>query len=199
MSAHEHRVYLLRHGQTEWSSSGKHTGVTDVPLTEAAERAAPRTGRTLTALGAEPATVLSSPRSRARRTAELAGLTGITVEPLLAEWDYGAYEGLTTAQIREFVPEWTIWTHSCADGESFEDITRRADEVVRLMTTHLPYGDVVLVGHGHFSRSLIARWMDMPVSAGVRFALAPAGITVLGHERGVRQITRSNVPTPACQ
>ncbi len=196
------RVYLLRHGATEWSSSGRHTGRTEVPLTVEGERQARNAGAVLATLlptGSSPL-VLVSPRKRAQRTAELAGLEATATESLLAEWDYGDCEGLTTPQIRQRVPLWTMWTHSCPGGESAEDVTARADDVLAKVHNALSGRDVVLVGHGHFSRSLIARWLELPVSSGVRFALDPAGITVLGHERGVPQLHRSNVPpTPVGQ
>ncbi|MGW0893593.1 acid phosphatase [Saccharopolyspora sp. NPDC002578] len=193
----EHKVFLLRHGETEWSSSGKHTGRTDIPLTPRGERLAAAAGRTLADLrGTAPLTALASPRDRARRTAELAGFTP-EVEPLLAEWDYGDYEGRTTPQIREHVPEWTVWTHPSPGGESAADVTARADALLARVTAELGRGDVLLAGHGHFGRALIARWLGLPVTEGVRFALDPAGITVLGHERGVPQLERSNLPAAA--
>ncbi|GAA2790594.1 acid phosphatase [Saccharopolyspora taberi] len=189
----EHRVFLLRHGETEWSGNGRHTGRTDIPLTANGERLARRAGRTLAALGLVlPALVLASPKQRAQRTADLAGLRDVITEPLLAEWDYGDYEGLTTPQIRERVPDWTVWTHPCPGGESAEKVTARADKV--LAAVRHAESDVVLVGHGHFSRSLIARWIGEPVGSGVRFALDPAAVTVLGRERGVPQVVRSNIP-----
>lgn len=193
----EHKVFLLRHGETEWSSSGKHTGRTDIPLTPRGERLAVAAGHTLAELrGTAPLIALASPRDRARRTAELAGFTP-AVEPLLAEWDYGDYEGRTTPQIREHVPEWTVWTHPVPGGESAADVTARADALLARVTAELGRGDVLLAGHGHFGRALIARWLGLPVTEGVRFALDPAGITVLGHERGVPQLERSNLPAIA--
>jgi broad specificity phosphatase PhoE len=192
--SNEHRIYLLRHGETEWSNSGRHTGRTEVPLTANGEHLARLAGRMLATLRPSTTpTVLASPRQRARRTAELAGLPGIAAEPLLAEWDYGDYEGLTTSQIREQVPDWTVWTSPCPGGETAQDVTERADAVLARSVNELEHGDVVLVGHGHFSRSLIARWLDLPVTSGVRFALDPAGITVLGHERGVPRLDGSNI------
>lgn len=190
-----HRIYLLRHGPTEWSSSGQHTGRTDVPLTGEGEQQVRNAGTTLAALraGKPQPVVFVSPRQRAQRTAELAGLGPAIVEPLIAEWDYGDYEGMTTPQIREQVPEWTVWTHPCPGGETAEDITGRADEVLIQARANLAHDDVVLVGHGHFSRSLIARWLGLPVTSGVHFALDPAGITVLDHERGVPRVQQSNL------
>jgi broad specificity phosphatase PhoE len=151
-------------------------------------------GRALATLQPQPfGTVLSSPRSRARRTAELAGLAGAEPEPLLAGWDYGDYEGRTTTEIRRGVSGWTVWTHPCPGGETVDDVTRRADSMISRIRENLAHGNVVLVGHGHFSRCLIARWLDLPVTSGVRFALDPAAITILGHERGVPRLDRSNI------
>ncbi|MFR9732107.1 acid phosphatase [Saccharopolyspora sp. MS10] len=192
-----HEIFLLRHGETEWSSSGRHTGRTDIPLTARGEQLAVAAGRALASLrGDGPITALASPRARARRTAELAGHPA-GVEPLLAEWDYGDYEGRTTPEIREDVPEWTVWTHPVPGGESAAEVTGRADALLARLAGELSRGDVLLTGHGHFSRALIARWLGLPVTEGVRFALDPAGITVLGHERGVPQLHRSNVPATA--
>ncbi|MDA3650076.1 histidine phosphatase family protein [Saccharopolyspora indica] len=193
MAPDENRVYLLRHGTTEWSQTGQHTSRSDIPLTVEGELRARQAGQTLTALRpAGPVVVLASPRQRAQRTAVLAGLDDVVTEPLLAEWDYGDYEGLTTPEIREQVPDWTVWTHPCPGGESAEQVSARADELLaRIADTA---SDVVLVGHGHFSRCLIARWLGLPAVAGVGFALDPAGITVLGRERGAPQVVRSNIP-----
>lgn len=187
-------LYLLRHGQTAWSESGQHTGRTDIPLTPEGERRATRAGRLLAKLRgtASPALVLSSPRSRALRTAELAGLAVDEVTEDLAEWDYGDYEGLTTPQIRETVPEWTVWTHPCPNGETAEDVGARATKI--LDRTRPMSRDVILVGHGHFSRVLVATWLTMPPTAGVHFALDAAGITQLDDERGVPRIRMLNLP-----
>jgi broad specificity phosphatase PhoE len=191
-----HAVYLLRHGQTEWSAGGRHTGRTDVPLTPEGEQRARLAGRLLAALrdGAAPALVLTSPRARAVRTAELAGLTVDDTTEDLAEWDYGEYEGLTTPQIREHVPEWTVWTHPCPGGETADEIGARAAKVLDRVRAALPHGDVILVGHGHFSRVLIAAWLALPPPSGVHFGLDAAGIAILGDERGVPQLRRLNVP-----
>jgi probable phosphoglycerate mutase len=141
-----------------------------------------------------PALVLSSPRSRARRTAELAGLAVDEVVDQLTEWNYGEYEGLTTEQIRENVPGWTVWTHPCPGGETTDDLAARAGKVLERVRAALPGGDVVLVGHGHFSRVLIAAWLGMPPSAGVHFGLVAGGTSVLGDERGVPQLRHLDVP-----
>ncbi|MCA1655043.1 MAG: acid phosphatase [Pseudonocardiaceae bacterium] len=189
-------LYLLRHGETEWSRDGQHTGRTDLPLTENGERRAADAGRLLAGLREDrpPALVICSPRTRALRTAELAGLTVSEVTEDIAEWDYGAYEGLTTPQIRETVPGWTVWTHPCPDGETAEQVGARAAKVVARVRDVLPDGDVVLVGHGHFSRVLVAAWLGLPPTAGVHFGLEAASVAVLGAERGVPQISRLNVP-----
>ncbi|TQM82848.1 putative phosphoglycerate mutase [Saccharothrix saharensis] len=190
-------VYLLRHGQTEWSESGRHTGATDVPLTDAGVQQARRAGAVLARLRATDrpaALVLSSPRQRAWRTAELAGLHDAERTEDLAEWDYGAYEGLTTPQIRETDPGWTVWTHAVPDGETHDQVHARATKVLERVRQALAGGDVVLVGHGHFSRVLIATWLGLPPSEGVHFGLDPAGTTVLGDERGDPQVRRLNVP-----
>lgn len=176
------RVVLVRHGETSWSAQHRHTGRTDLPLTAAGERQATAAGPVVAGLGLRNPLILVSPRGRARRTAELAGLTGAEVEPELAEWDYGDYEGRTTPQIRTTDPGWTIWTGAVPGGESAAEIAARADRVLATTRAALPDRDVVLVGHGHFSRALIARWLGFPVREGRRFALATAGVSVLGYE-----------------
>lgn len=193
MTSPAHHVYLLRHGTTEWSLTGQHTSHTDVALTAEGELRARQAGQTLTSLRpAGPLLALASPLRRAQRTAALAGFADVVTEPLLTEWDYGEYEGLTTEHIRKTVPGWTVWTHSCPGGESADDVTARADKV--LARVRRADSDVVLIGHGHFSRVLIARWIGLPSTAGVHFALDAAGVTVLGDERGESQIQRSNIP-----
>lgn len=193
---HGGHLYLLRHGETEWSLSGQHTGSTDIPLTPNGEERAREAGRMLAGLrGDRPlALVLSSPRTRALRTAELAGLTITEVTEDVAEWDYGEYEGISTPKIRETVPGWTVWTHPSPGGETAEQVGARAARVVERVRSVLPEGDVVLVGHGHFSRVLVAGWLGLPPTAGVHFALDAAAISELGDERGVPQIERLNVP-----
>ena len=188
---------MLRHGETEWTASGRHTGVTDVPLTGTGEQQARRAGMVLSQLrgtNLPPALVLASPRQRALRTAELAGLVVDEVTDELAEWDYGDYEGLSTAQIREKVPNWTVWSHPIPGGETAEQVAERASKLLDRVSSAMAHGDVVLVGHGHFSRVLVARWLELRASEGVRFGLDPAGTTVLGTERGERQVLRSNIP-----
>lgn len=188
MALLEHRLILLRHGETEWSKSGRHTGRTDLELTATGEERAKLAAEALAELELDDPLVISSPMRRAVRTAELAGLTIDEVSPLLQEWDYGRYEGLTTPQIRETVPDWLIWTHGADGGESTEAVSQRADSALEVALTHMETRDVVFVGHAHFSRSMIARWVEMPVSNGIRFAMAPASLAVLGFEHAMRQI-----------
>jgi probable phosphoglycerate mutase len=190
-------VYLLRHGETEWSARSRHTGSTDVPLTTRGEQQARRAGMVLSQLrgtNLPPALVLCSPRERALQTARLAGLHVDEITEELAEWDYGDYEGLTTEEIQKTVPDWTIWTHPVANGESADSVGARARKLLDRVAKGLMTGDVVLVGHGHFSRVLIASWLDEPASSGVRYGLDPAGTSALGTERGARQVLRSNIP-----
>ncbi|MCF7550485.1 acid phosphatase [Pseudonocardia sp. WMMC193] len=194
------RLFLLRHGQTEWSQNGRHTGRTDIPLTERGRELAAAAAPTLAALRPDappPVRVLSSPRRRARETAELAGLRVDAVDERLHEWDYGDYEGLTTPQIRETVPDWTVWTHPCPHGEDAAAVGARADAVLADVRPWLAEGDVVLVGHGHFSRVLIARWIGLPATGGVHIAMDPAAWAVLGDERGVPRLDAVNLVVPS--
>ncbi|GAA4549402.1 acid phosphatase [Pseudonocardia xishanensis] len=194
------RVFLLRHGETEWSATGKHTGRTDIPLTERGRELAAAAAPTLAALrrgSPPPARVLSSPRRRAQDTATLAGLQVDAIDDRLHEWDYGDYEGLTTPQIRETVPDWTVWTRPCPHGEGAAQVGARADAVLADVRAVLPDGDVVLVGHGHFSRVLIARWMGLPAEGGVHVAMDPAAWAVLGDERGVPRLDAVNLVVPS--
>jgi probable phosphoglycerate mutase len=137
--------------------------------------------------------VIASPRQRALRTAELAGLSVNRSWDALAEWDYGEYEGYTTPEIRERVPDWTVWTHPCPGGESAESVSARADRVLAVASAHLLNQDVVLVGHGHFFRALIARWAELPVVEGRRFLLSAGGLSELGFERDIRVILSHNM------
>lgn len=189
VSVHEHRLLLLRHGETEWSRSGRHTGRTDIELLDIGREQAKLAAEAIGDLQLRDPLVVSSPRKRALVTAELAGLTVNEVSPLLAEWDYGDYEGLTTPQIRETVPGWTVWTHESPGGETAVQVTERADAAIALALEHMASRDVVFVGHGHFSRSVLSRWVELPVSEGVRFSMAAASIAVCGFEKGIRQIS----------
>lgn len=189
VSVHEHRLLLLRHGETEWSRLGRHTGRTDLELLDIGRDQARRAAEALGDLQLRDPVVISSPRRRALQTAELAGLSVAEVSPDLAEWDYGDYEGLTTPQIRETVPGWTVWTHPCPGGETAEQVTARADRAITMALAHMQSRDVVFVGHGHFSRSMLSRWVELPVSEGVRFSMVAASIAVCGFEKGIRQIS----------
>jgi probable phosphoglycerate mutase len=189
------QLWLIRHGQTEWSRTGKHTGTTDVPLTEHGEDEARALAPVLAAL--DPALVLCSPLSRARRTAELAGLRIDDLDDDLVEWDYGDYEGLTSAEIQKDVPGWTIFTHGPRGGEQAEEIRQRADRVLTRAAEALSEGPVVLVAHGHISRVLGARWIGLPVHAGASLLLDEAAPCVLGAEKGVPVIVSWNRPNPA--
>ncbi|PJJ56689.1 putative phosphoglycerate mutase [Mumia flava] len=171
-------MWLVRHGATEWARNGRHTGRTDLPLLpdgEAQARAvAPRLAEQSFAL------VLASPRIRARRTAELAGFDDAVVDDDLAEWDYGDYEGLTTTEIREREPGWTIWARGAPGGERPDDVAARLDRVVD--RARAADGPVLAFGHGHALRALAARWLGEPVAFGRSLALDTATISVLGWE-----------------
>lgn len=188
-------LWLLRHGETEWSASGRHTSTTDLPLTEAGERQAAALHQFVADL--QPALVLCSPRRRAVDTARLAGLSVDEVTDDLVEWNYGAYEGRTTADIRQDVPDWSIWTHAAPEGETQQAVRDRADRVLARAGAVLTTGPVCLVGHGHFSRVLGARWVGLQVAAGANLLLGTAAPSVLSAQYGVPVITRWNLPNPA--
>lgn len=180
MSTEEQKVYLLRHGETEWSLNGRHTGVTDIPLTENGRIAA----RLLKPILAKVTftLVLTSPLQRARETCELAGLGQFAnVEPDLIEWNYGEYEGLKTEQIRLTRPGWSVFRDGCPGGESPEQVGARADRVITKVRTAA--GNVALFGHGHFTRVLAARWINLSANYGENFLLDTATLNVLGYYR----------------
>lgn len=188
-----YRIVLLRHGETEWARSGKHTGATDIPLTDLGQAQARQAGQALNSLDLRDPLVISSPRTRALDTAKLAGLDVDRQWDALAEWDYGDYEGLTTPQIRVSTPDWTVWTHPCPGGEQIDHILGRSDLVLSVAHSQLRQRDVVLVGHGHFSRVLIARWLELPAAEGRRFAMSPGAYSVLGFEHSYNQLVHHNV------
>lgn len=193
MSEAQPRVFLIRHGETAWSLSGQHTSTTDVPLTENGRRVAQRLAPVLAR--ERFARVLSSPRQRSVETARLAGLgEHVIVDPDLAEWRYGAYEGLTTPEIREKVPGWTVFTHPCPGGESGEEVAARADRVIAKART--AGGDVALFSHGHMGRVLAARWLGLSAAEGRLFLLGTATLNVLGWERATPAIAMWNAPLP---
>lgn len=180
MATNEQKVYLLRHGETEWSLNGQHTGVTDIPLTENGRMAA----RLLQPVLAEETftLVLTSPLQRARETCELAGLGQLAnIEPDLIEWNYGEYEGLKTEQIRLTRPGWSVFRDGCPGGESPEQVGARADRV--LTKIRATEGDVALFAHGHILRVLAARWINLPPGYGEHFLLETATLNVLGYYR----------------
>ena len=174
-------VVIVRHGETEWSRTGKHTGRTDVPLTETGEGQAGLAGRLLAKLMTGPARVISSPRTRALRTAELAGYPPDEVTEDAAEWDYGELEGLTTAQIQQCYPGWSIWSGPVPGGETAGQVAARAD---RLLARRRPGETLLVFSHGHFSRCLAARWLDQPVEYGRLLRLDTATVSSLGFEHG---------------
>ncbi|KXO88293.1 acid phosphatase [Tsukamurella pulmonis] len=189
--SHTHRLVYIRHGETAWSRIGRHTGATDVPLTETGIAQARALGPVLAELELARPTVLVSPRTRAAETAELAGLTVTAVDPDLAEWDYGDYEGRTSEEIRADDPGWTIWTAGAPGGETGEQVAARADRVLARARAAMADGDVVLVAHGHLGRVLTARYLGQPAAFGQHTALLPASAAVFGDDRdGVPQISR---------
>lgn len=185
----EDQLWLVRHGETEWSANGRHTSKTDLPLTEAGEAGACALVRSLA--GVEFAQVLTSPRQRARRTAELAGFGHADVDDDLAEWDYGNYEGLTTPQIQETDPGWTIWSHPSPGGESASAVAARLDRVVARARD--VDGKTLVFAHGHSLRALTARWLGLDVSEGRLFVLDTSTVSVLGVDRGSQVVRRWNV------
>lgn len=178
-------VFLARHGETEWSATGKHTSYTDVPLTAAGRRDGVRLSDRLG--GLDLALVLVSPRQRARDTCALAGLSdGAVVDDDLVEWDYGDYEGLTTPEIRETRPGWSVWADPTPRGETAEQVGARADRVIA--RTLAAGGDVALFAHGHLLRVLGARWIGLPAAYGGHLALSTGAVCELGFERERRTI-----------
>jgi probable phosphoglycerate mutase len=182
MSAH-HEIWLIRHGETEWTLSGAHTSRTDLPLTAAGEQKAAALKPILQ--GKQFALALSSPMQRARNTSKLAGFDP-EIDRNLCEWDYGKYEGLTTAAIQRNAPGWSIWTSTPPGGESAEQVQARAELVIA--RAQAAAGDVVLFGHGHMFRVLAATWLEMEPQRGRSFALSTGSISVLGFERDTRVI-----------
>lgn len=185
-------LILVRHGETEWARDGRHTGRTDVPLTPRGEEQA----RALAPLLAERTAVLAlvSPALRARRTAELAGIAPAEVDDRLREWDYGAYEGRTTQEIRVERPGWYLWRDGVPGGESVERVGARADAVLDRVRPSLAGGDVVLASHAHLLRVLTARWLRLPPDAGRLFRLDTGTLSTLGTEHDEPVIGSWNVP-----
>jgi broad specificity phosphatase PhoE len=177
-------TYLARHGETAWTVSGQHTGLTDLPLTERGERNAQRLGERLREL--KPVRVFTSPLQRVRRTCELAGCGGAAeVDRDLLEWDYGKYEGRTSADIHAERPDWQLFRDGCPGGESPEQVGARADRVVRRVRA--VRGDVLLFSSGHFLRTLVARWLGLEPAAGRYFLVSTATLSALGYEHDLSQ------------
>ena len=174
-------VWLARHGETAWSRTGRHTGRTDMPLEPEGEAQAARLAARLR--GLTFAEVWTSPRARARRTAEIAGFHPKVVDDL-AEWNYGEFEGLRRAEIQGFAADWDVFTDGAPGGESAEEASARADRVVAALRAAA--GDVLVFGHGHFLRALGARWIGLPVAFASRLLLSTASVSVLGYEHGPR-------------
>jgi broad specificity phosphatase PhoE len=187
-------IWLIRHGETEWSRSGAHTGRTDLPLTDAGRDNAAAVGRWLA--GRRFSLVLSSPLARARETCRLAGYgDAAQVDPNLCEWDYGDYEGRTTADIRQGNPGWSLWTAGPLHGETVAEVGARAEAVLARVAP--VEGDVALFAHGHILRILTARWLGLAPDCGRLFALSTASVSVLGYERDTRVIDRWNIQAAA--
>lgn len=196
------QLILLRHGETEWSRSGRHTGRTDIPLTDrgiaGAKAVAPLVSKLLA--GQQVAAVFASPAQRAQRTAELAGLTVTKTDPDLWEWDYGGYEGITTPEIQQTRPGWSLWRDGVipgdADhpGETIDEVGQRVDRVLERAVPLLADGDVVLVAHGHVLRVLTSRYLELPPVDGKLFRLDTGTVSTLGTEHDEPVILSWNVP-----
>jgi broad specificity phosphatase PhoE len=183
-------IWLVRHGETAWSRLGKHTGRSDIPLTEEGERQARAVGAHLG--GRRFGQVLVSPLGRARQTCELAGYGAVArITPDLAEWDYGAYEQRLTADVRREIPGWTIWTHGVVGGETIDEVAARARRV--LSEIEAGDGDALLFAHGHLLRVLTACWIGLPPATGGVLALGPGSLSVLGFETERRVVRRWNL------
>ena len=188
------QVFLLRHGETEWSRTGRHTGRTDLPLTAEGRLRAQAIGR---ALEGHKLSVWTSPLDRARETCRLAGFAGSAkVDDDLREWDYGIYEGRTTLEIRQETPDWSVWLSPIVNGESLEQV---ADRARRVIARAIAAGDadVALFAHGHLLRILAACWIGLPPLTGRFLALDAASISILGYERQTRVIRQWNLVPPA--
>jgi broad specificity phosphatase PhoE len=190
MDERRSEVVLVRHGETEWSASGRHTGRTDVPLTDDGRRQAEALRACLSewTFGL----VLTSPLQRAVETCRLAGLGHVAqVRDDLREWDYGDYEGKATAEIRSIRPSWSLWLDGVVNGEPIEHVGLRAERVIAEVRAE--EGDVALFGHGHILRVLAARWLELPPDRGRSFVLETAALSVLGHQRETPAMLRWNV------
>ena len=183
-------LYIFRHGETEWARGGQHTGRTDIPLTDVGRKQARALRNAVNHI--DFSSVLSSPLCRARETAKLAGLEPAKPCDDLMEFDYGKYEGLTTIQIRDQVPDWTVWTHPCPEGETLAAAAKRCQNVIA--TAGSIGGNVALFAHGHILRILTATWLKLPPEEGRHFMLDTSTISVLSHERETPAIKIWNCP-----
>jgi len=171
------RVALIRHGETEWSLEGRHTSYTDLPLTQNGKDQATLLNKAFSNI--KFAQVFCSPLKRARETCDLAGLSdNVIIDPDLTEWNYGDFEGLTTKKIEEWIPDWDLFLHGCPGGESPQEVSDRADRVIKRVRA--ADGNVALFSHGHFSRALATRWINLPIQNGHMFVLGTATLNVLG-------------------
>ena len=185
-------VWIIRHGETEWSKSGRHTGTTELQLTPKGERDALTLAPALA--GVHFDLILCSPRQRARRTAELSGIRHVEIDDRVAEWDYGDYEGRTRIQIQEERPGWSVWADGCPGGESPDQVATRVDGVIeRILAIE---GRALLFAHGHILRALAARWLTQPVALGAHLELVTGRVSVLGHDRGTPTLELWNAPSP---
>ena len=183
------KIYLVRHGETEWTLSGKHTGITDIPLTKNGEEEAAHLCKRLKGYAFQ--TVLSSPLQRAYRTCEISGFSKqARLDPDLTEWNYGQFEGLTTEEIWKQQPHWNLFTNGAPNGENLADINVRTARVLSKIQSLR--GDVLLFSHGHFLRTLAAKWLQLPIQDGKLLALFPASVSILGFERNNHVLTLWN-------
>ncbi len=186
-------LWLARHGETEWSATGKHTGLTDISLNERGRIEARKLGQGIIRTGIHFAAVFTSPLTRARETAELAGFPKAKTMPLLHEWDYGEFEGRTSAEIRdEQGQDWLVWNTNIQHGENLHHVGQRADDAIKqLIQTD---GDILIFSHGHFLRILASRWAGFPAEAGQHLALDTSAISKLAYEHDYRVIAFWNAP-----
>ena len=188
------QLWLLRHGATEWALNGRHTGSTDLPLLPEGEAEARALGPVLSQQ--QFAAVFSSPLQRAQRTCELAGLGDqMKIFDDIIEWNYGDYEGITTATIRETVPDWTVWSHGCPKGENAQQVEVRCANAISTALAVPGDGDVALFAHGHILRALAGTWLGLGATGGQLLRLGTASVSILGWERETRAIQRWNAPS----
>jgi broad specificity phosphatase PhoE len=188
-------LWLVRHGETEWSRTGAHTGRTDIPLTAAGRANAAAVGRYLA--GRRFDLVLVSPLQRARETCRIAGYENSLIDTDLSEWNYGDYEGRTTQQIQAERPGWSLWTDGVLNGETVAQVGARAERVIARALAVAGEGDVALFAHGHILRILTATWLGLPPEGGRLFALGTASVSTLGYEHETQVITRWNLSASA--